>query len=62
MRKRRGLCLLLTMYILLCFALPVFADTNDFTITNNFIPGTHNIAQATARSSGQWIQASDGRW
>ena len=54
--------MLLTMYLLLCFTLPVFAATNDFTTTNNYIPGTHNIAPVTTRASGQWIQASDGRW
>lgn len=62
MRKKRKLCLLLTMYLLLCFTLPVFAATNNFITTNNYIPGTHNIAPVTTRASGQWIQASDGRW
>lgn len=60
MRKKRKLCLLLTMYLLLCFTLPVFAATNNFITTNNYIPGTHNIAPVTTRASGNGFKLQMG--
>lgn len=62
MRKKRKICLLLAVSMLLCFASPTFALVDNFATGNNYIPGTHNIMPATARVSGQWIQAPDGRW
>lgn len=62
MKKKRRICLLLSVSMLLCFASPAFASVDNTTTRNNYIPGTHSIMPATARASGQWIQASDGRW